>query len=326
MNTLVIGVAALMAIALPCSAQSTETIRIWGNDQMATLLGYWEAAFRQTRPDVRFEDKLFGPASAMAGIYTEVADLSVMGHELQTDESMGFEWVHQYKALGIEVATAGLQKHSNGAALVIFVHRDNPIRQLSLAQLDAIFGSEHKRATQNIRTWGDLGLAGDWKDRPIHAYGYASGTEGGAFFRRRVLENSYKWNCDLKEFDNAQGDDGKLVDAGPRIVAALEADRFGIAFSKMMYANASVKAVALREFDSGPYFEPTPENVATRAYPLTRTVMVYLNRQPDKPIRPRLQQFLEYVLSREGQRQATRDGGYFPLSADIADAQLEKLK
>jgi len=80
----------------------------------------------------------------MAGRYTGLADLNLMSHELQTDESMVFEWVHQYKALGIEVANASLDKYSNGATPAIFVHKSNLISQLTLAQLDAIFSSEHK--------------------------------------------------------------------------------------------------------------------------------------------------------------------------------------
>ena len=312
---------------MPAHGQEpARIIRIWGNDQMAGLMARWEIAFRQAHPDTRFEDKLYGPASAMAGIYTGVADLSLMGHELQTDESMAFEWVNQYKALGVEVATAGLDQHSNGAAIVVFVHRDNPIRQVSLSELDAIFGSEHKRGSRNIRKWGDLGLAGEWAQQPIHTYGYGNQTEGGAFFRQRVLENSYKWTCDLKEFDSSQQENGQIIDAGPKIVAALAKDRYGIAFAKMMYRNDSVKPIALGESDTGPYFAPTPDNVASRTYPLTRAVMVCLNRPPDGSVRDVVKTFLEYVLSAAGQREVTRDGGYFPLSTEIARAQLQKLE
>jgi phosphate transport system substrate-binding protein len=293
---------------------------------MAGLMARWETAFRHVHPDIRFEDKLYGPASAMAGIYTGVADLSLMGHELQTDESMAFEWVNQYKALGVEVATAGLDQHSNGAAIVVFVHRDNPIQHLSLSQLDAIFGSEHKRGTRNIRKWGDLGLTGDWAQQIIHPYGYENQTEGGAFFRQRVLENSYKWTCDLEEFGNGRQDNGKIIDAAPKILAALAKDRYGIAFAKMRYRSESVKPVALGESDSGPYFAPTPANVASRTYPLTRSVMVYLNRPPDGSVRDVVKTFLEYVLSPAGQREVTRDGGYFRLPAEIARAQLQKLE
>ena len=293
---------------------------------MAPLMGYWESGFRKTHPNVQFMDNLFGPASAMAGIYTGVADLSLMSHDLQTDESMGFEWVHQYKALGIEVATAGLDKHSNGATVIAFVHKENPLSQLSLAQLDAIFGSEHKRSSKNIRRWGELGLTGDWAEQPIHTYSYNGETEAGAFFRQRVLENSYKWNCDLRQFDNGQQEDGKLVDAGPQILASLERDPYGIAFSKLMYATASVKPLALRDGDSGPYFAPTPINVASRDYPLTRTVMVYLNRAPGSPIKPILKAFLEYVLSPEGQAEIQREGGYFPLRLQVVQSQLQRLQ
>jgi phosphate transport system substrate-binding protein len=293
---------------------------------MATLLSYWEKAFCQSHPNITFEDKLFGPASAMAGIYTGVADLSWMGHEILTEESMGFEWVYQYKALGVQVATASLDKHSNGAALVVFVHRDNPLGQLSLEQLDAIFGSEHRRGSKNIRTWGELGLTGDWASRPIHAYGYAADTEGGAFFRQSVLANSYKWSCDLKELANTQESNGKMLDAGPRILQALKQDRYGIAYSKLLYRNDSVRALSLAENGEGPYFAPVADNLRSRNYPLSRAVRVYLNRPPGKPWDSKLEQFLKYVLSPEGQQQIVREGGYFPLSDEEARAQLRKIE
>jgi phosphate transport system substrate-binding protein len=107
-----------------------------------------------------------------------------------------------------------------------------------------------------------------------------------------MLENSYKWNCDLKQFDNRQREDGKVMDAGPEILDALKHDRYAIAFSKFMYRNDSVKPLALGETLSGPYVAPTRESVGSHAYPLTRTVMVYLNRPPGRPLRAIVQAFL----------------------------------
>jgi ABC-type phosphate transport system substrate-binding protein len=212
---------------------------------MAALLNRWQAEYRKTHPAVQFENKLMGSASAMAGIYTGVAELAWMGHELRTEESMAFEWVFQYKALGIEVATASVDQYDHGAQLVIFVHRDNPITRLNLAQLDAIFGSEHRRGSPNIRTWGELGLNGEWAAHQIHPYGYDAETEAGSFFRGTVLSGSYKWNCDLTAFRDEQLADGKTVDAAPHILAALTTDRYGIAYAKVRYATPNVKTLAL---------------------------------------------------------------------------------
>jgi phosphate transport system substrate-binding protein len=301
-------------------------IRSWGNNEMAPLLALWELGFRKYHPSVQFEDKLMGPASAMAGIYTGVADFSWTGHEIWKEESMAFEWIFQYKPLGIEVAASSLDVHDHGAALVVFVHKDNPIGKLSLDQLDGIFGSEHKRGGKNIRNWGDLGLAGEWADKPIHLYGYDAETEAGFFFRHTVLNDSYKWNCDLKEFADQQQADGSMVDAGPRIADALSKDRYGIAYSKLRFANASIKPVALAAANAGPYSLPVKETLREHTYPLGRVMMVYLNRAPDKPADTKLAEFLRYVLSREGQQTVVREGGYLPLTAPVAAAQLRKLE
>jgi phosphate transport system substrate-binding protein len=309
--------------ALGCAAQTT-VIRSWGNEEMIGLLNRWQEDYRKTRPAVKFENKLMGPASAMAGIYTGVADLAWMGHELRTEESMAFEWVFQYKALEIEVATASLDQHDHGAQLVIFVHSDNPIARLNLAQLDAIFGSEHRRGSRNIRTWGELGLNGDWAAHQIHPYGYDAETEAASFFRRTVLSGSYKWNRDLTAFRDEQLADGKTVDAASHILAALAADRYGIACAKVRYVTPGVKTLALGSGD-GAYFAPTRQTVQKRTYPITRSVSVYLNRDPAQPVNPAVKEFLCYILSREGQREVEREGGYLQLTPENAAAQLRKL-
>lgn len=316
----------LLFAAVSCAAQSSNgVIRSWGNEEIAGLLTRWQAEYQKSHPGIHFENKLMGPASAMAGIYTGVADLSWMGHEIRTEESMGFEWVFQYKALGIEIATASLDKYDHGAQLVIFVHRDNPLTKLSLAQVDGIFGNEHRHGGSNIRTWGDLGLTGEWARRPIHPYGYDAETEAASFFRQTVLSGSYKWNCDLKSFRDDQRADGKLIDAAPQILAAIAADRDGIAYAKLRFATAGVKALALSA-DGETYFSPSRETVQRRTYPITRAVSVYVNRDPGRPVDPKAKDFLRYVLSREGQESVEREGGYLPLPTDVAAAQLRKLE
>jgi phosphate transport system substrate-binding protein len=308
----------LLFIAIQCHAQSGGVIRNWGNEEIAALLNHWQTGFRKSHPTVQFENKLMGPASAMAGIYNGVADLSWAGHEIRTEESMAFEWVFQYKALGIEVATASLDRYDHGAQLVIFVHRDNPLMKLSLAQLDGIYGNEHRQGGANIRAWGELGLTAEWANRPVHPYGYDAETEAASFFRQSVLSGIYKWNCELTSFRDEQRDDGRMIDAAPRILAALAADRYGIAYAKLRYATPGVKTVALA-------VAPTRQTVQQRTYPIARAVRVYVNRAPGHPVDPKVKEFLRYVLSPEGQQAVEAEGGYLPLTTDVAAAQLQSL-
>ena len=317
---------------VPLAAQSggsadAPVIRIWGDDRMESVIGNWEDSYRKLHPGVRFENKLFGTGTGMAGVYSGVADLAILGREISPVETMAFAWVFRYPPAAVEVATGSLDVPGKSPALAILVHADNPVSRLTLAQLDAIFGTERRRgAPATVRTWGDLGLTGDWSDRPIHAYGrdVDSGTAG--FFRRVVLKNSRKWNWEcLTEFSDTIRPDGSILDADRQIAEALAADRFGIAVSNEGERNPALKAIALAEQEPGPYVAPTQETLVAREYPLTRAIGAYFNRAPDRPIDPKIERFLRYILSEPGQGDVAREGDYLPLSPDTVKEQLGKL-
>ena len=303
------------------------TLRIWGDDRIGTVLKYWQEGFRRHHPDVRFETRLMGTGTAMAGLYTGVADLALMGRASTPKEVMAFEWVLRYKPLSIEVMTGSLNVPGHSYALVVFVHRDNPISKVTLAQLDAIFGCEHLRSLSNIRAWSQLGLKGEWVDRPINAYGFDAETGTGSFFQQVVLNDSRKWNWDrVKEFKDTQTPDGSVYDSGQRIVDALTVDRYGIGVSNWRYTNPQVKPIALASQDGGPYYEATRENLIERKYPLTRAIRCYVNRAPDQPVDPKVKEFLRYILSRDGMAAVVRDSSYLPLTEGLIREQLHKLE
>jgi len=328
----------IMLIALSSRAQDLDslpryqseepvsgTIRIWGDDRMETLMSYWQEGFRKFHPDVRFGTKLMGTGTGMAGLYTGVADLALMGRDSTSSEIMAFEWVFRYKPLGIGVATGSLDVPGKTFAVAVFVHKDNPLSKLTLTQLDAIFGSEHRRGPRNIRMWRELGLTGDWKDKPIHPYGYDVETGTGRFFRQAVFKGSDKWNCDLKEFADAKRSDGTSVDAGERILEALAQDRYGIAYSNLGFMNPQVKPIAVAFAHGGPFYQATKESLIQRRYPLTRAASIYVNSAPGKNLDPRVQEFLRYILSKEGQLEVVREGDFLPLTDEVIKEQLRKM-
>jgi phosphate transport system substrate-binding protein len=306
--------------------QVSGTIRSWGNDRMQAVMTRWEDGFRRYHPGVRFETKLMGTGTAIAGLYTDVADLALMGRPVNSTETMAFEWVFRYKAFGVQVSTGSLAVPGKSYAPVVFVHRDNPLSRLTLTELDAVFGCEHRRGSKNIRTWGDLGLAGEWAARPIHVYGPDIQEATGSFFREVVLKNSYKWNCDMKEFSDLPKPDGSSYDGLQQILDTLATDRDGVALSALGVANRQVKPLALSQEDAGPYYAPTVENVQSRKYPLSRATWIFVNRAPDRPLDPKIGEFLRYVLSREGQQEVARAGDYLPLPADVVLEQLRQVR
>jgi phosphate transport system substrate-binding protein len=193
------------------------------------------------------------------------------------------------------------------------VHKDNPIKQLSLAQVEAIFGKSRKRGyKENITTWGQLGLTGDWANRPIGLYGRnsASGTYG--YFREHVLRNG-----DYK-------DTVKEQPGSASVVQGVTEDRYAIGYSGAGYRTSGVRAVPLAEQPSGPYFEGTYEEVTAGKYPLSRFLYMYVNKAPGKPLDPVPQEFLKLVLSKEGQEVVIKDG-YMPLTPTQVKEELAKI-
>src|SRR5260221_1650604 len=323
----VIGLRAVNATSPYQSVQATDgVIRIWGDDQMDAVMKRWQTGFQKLHPKVRFETNLLGTGTGMAGLYSGIADLALLGRDATASEVMAFEWVFRYKPLGVEVATGSLDVPGKTFAIGIFVNKENPVSKLTLTQLDAIFGSEHRRGARNIRTWGDLGLTGEWKDKPINLYGYDTETNTGSLFKRAVFNGSDKWNCDLREFADVQKPNTSSVDSGQWILDVLAHDRYGIAYANLRDLNRQVKPVAISLTDDGPFYEATKENLIERTYPLTRGVSIYVNRAPGQPLDPKVKVFLRYILSQEGQRELARDRDFMRLSDTTVREQRSKLE
>jgi phosphate transport system substrate-binding protein len=305
-------------------------IRTWGHgsrdkDYIGSLVSSWGKGFQKHQPAVGFEARLRGDKSAIGGLYTGAADIALMERDLSAIEKDSYEQLFgRTDPFEVSVATGSLDARNHGMALVIFVHKDNPLAKLTLAQLDAIFGADHRRGLNNIRTWGELGLTGEWAAKPIHAYGFGIEQDQSQYFQKAVMGGSQKWTGKLKEFDDLRKADGTVAEAGRRIVDAVSHDRQGIAISQMAYQNSQVKPLALAA--EGPYYEPSRETVAQRKYPLAQQVKLYINRAPGQPIDPKVKEYLRYILSQEGQEDIARDGGYFPLSPELAAQERRKLE
>jgi phosphate transport system substrate-binding protein len=302
------------------------TIRIWGDEYMSSVVNSWERGFQKFHPQAKFETRLMGTATAMPSIYTGVADLALIGRETNTTDSDGFLHVLQYRPSRFELMTGSLDVPGKSYALTIFVHKDNRVSKLTLVQLAAIFGCENKNELGNIRTWGQLGLTGEWKDKPINLYTFGAETGTGLFFLHAVLADSRKMSWgNLREFNDIRNPDGSIYESGQQIIDALKKDRFGLAVSSIRYVNSEVKPVALAAQAGGRYFQVTKENLISREYPLTRITYAFVNQAPGRPIEPNVKEFLRYVFSREGQADVENDRGYLPLNQDSLIEQLKKL-
>jgi phosphate transport system substrate-binding protein len=297
-----------------------EVINVWGTPAAQAVVRRWELGFKQAHPGFHIAERLTGSDIGMAGLYTGFADLAVLGRECTQFESKAFEWIFRYPPARVQVSVGSLNGPERSGALLVFVHRDNPLPQLTLGQLDAIFSPERLRgAPGRIAWWGDLGLAGEWANRPIRLYADHAESGTGRFFRSAVLEGSAKRNWDaLTEF---QGQD-----AGRKVLAALAVDRYGLAVTAGVGEHApEIKTVAVARGSADEAVVASAETLISLGYPLTRAVHVYFNRRPGSPVDARLDDFLRYILSEPGQRDLSDEGSYLPLSAQLARQQMEML-
>jgi phosphate transport system substrate-binding protein len=306
-------------------------IRLWGHGNvklpwLRQLVTFWEDGFQRFQPGVKIQYEMHGTSSAIPALFTGVGDIAILGEEIDPAAVAAFERVKHYPPVGIEIMTGSLDVRNFDYAQMFFVHKDNPISKLTLAQLDAIFGYEHRRSLANIRTWGQLGLMGEWKDKPITPYGWKIDDSFGIFLEAALLNGSHRWNCALKEYAHIYRPDGTIYDHGQQILDALATDRYGIAVSNLRYANANVKPIALAVDASGPYYQASKENLIERKYPLTRIIPAVIDRQPGMPIDPKVKEFLRYILSREGQGAVVRDGRYLPLTKEAVAEQKKRLE
>jgi phosphate transport system substrate-binding protein len=290
---------------------------------MRGTMTVWEQAFRRYHPEIGFQDTLLGTATSMAGIITGTSDLSLMGRPVTVNEVIGFEWVFRVKPLGIQVMNGSLQGEGKTPALAVFVSRSNPVEKLSVAQLAAILGCP--AVPKEPVTWAAAGATGVWRSKRIHAFLYDDQTGTGGFLQQAIQGTKDCWNWDIvREFKDKARGDGSVYPAARQIVDALKRDPDGLAVSTVGYANPEIKALQLA--DSGPAVPLTRESVIAASYPLARGVYIYVNRAKDKPVDPKVSEFLRFVLSREGQALVDHQGDYLPLNPMVAIEQRKKLE
>jgi len=276
-----------------------------GSDTLNNLMTFWAEGFRKLYPNVNIQIEGKGSSTAPPALIEGTAQIGPMSRPMKKEEIEKFEQKYGYRPTEIGVALD---------SLAVYVHKDNPLDALSLTQVDAIFSKNRNRGgAADIVTWGQLGLKGELAGRPISIYGRnsASGTYG--FYKEHALKKG-----DFKDIVKEQP-------GSASVVLAVTEDKAGIGYSGIGYKTSGVKALALSEKDGAPVFEPNYENVLSNKYPLGRMLYLYVAKEPNKPLPKMVEEFIKYVLSREGQEVVVKDG-YLPLPAKVAEKQLAAIR
>jgi phosphate transport system substrate-binding protein len=275
-----------------------------GSDTMNNLMTLWGEGFAKVYPNVKLEVEGKGSATAPAALVAGTAQFGPMSRPMKDAELDAFEKKYGYKPAAIRTSFD---------ALAVYVHKDNPIKSLTMQQVDAIFSKTRRGGyAKDIKTWGDLGLTGEWADKPISLYGRnsASGTYG--YFKEHALfKGDYK-------------DEVKEQPGSSSVVQGVASDKFAIGYSGIGYKTADVRAVPLANKEGEQAFEADMDNVYSGDYPLARFLLVYVNKKPGEKLDPLRGEFIRFMLSKEGQEVVIKDG-YLPIPNSIAEEEKRKL-
>ncbi|AMO68600.1 phosphate-binding protein [gamma proteobacterium BDW918] len=276
-----------------------------GSDTLANLMTLWGEDFKRNYPNINIQIQAAGSSTAPPALTEGTSNIGPMSRKMKDKELESFETKFGYKPTAVPVAID---------ALAVFVHKDNPIAGMTMAQVDAVFSSTHKCGhSANVNTWGGLGMTGGWKSRDIQMFGRnsVSGTYG--YFKEEALCKG-----DFKNGVNEQP-------GSASVVQSVSTSINGIGYSGIGYKTSSVRAVPLAKDEKSSFVDANAENATKGSYPLSRFLYVYVNKAPNKPLAPLEREFIKLVLSKQGQEVVVKDG-YIPLPASVVAKIKAKLE
>ncbi len=276
-----------------------------GSDTLANLMTLWAEEFKRAYPNVNIQIQAAGSSTAPPALTESTSNLGPMSRKMKSKEVASFEKKYGYKPTAIPVAID---------ALAVYVHKDNPIKGMTIADVDAVFSSTRKcGGKKDVKSWGDLDMTGSWKNRGIQIYGRnsVSGTYG--YFKKKALcKGDYKNNVNEQP-------------GSASVVQSVSSSLNGIGYSGIGYKTSGVKAVPLAKKPGKPFVAATSDNAVSKKYPLSRFLYVYVNKHPNKPLAPLEREFIKLVLSKSGQQVVIKDG-YIPLPVKVVNKALNSIK
>lgn len=304
----------------PLTIAPEEELNLVGADVMDEITLGWVKIFRKAYPKLSVTMEARASGTGGKALTEGRAHLAPVGRELLPPEEKAFVEKFGYQPFAIRVATGSRGSLGKTAASIVLVDKNNPIKGLTLAQLDAIYSKTRLRGNPDIKTWGDLGLTGEWAARPIHLYGLKP-VNGIEQFIKRVVLKGGEYKEDI-QFVKGKGGVHAFT------VAAEDMGQHpgGLTYALLANVTPNVKVLPLAENPREPFVDPTVENVSTHRYPLSRFVYIFVNRPPGKPLEPKIKEFLKAVLSRDGQDVVAKEGVYIPLMPQVVREELAKLE
>jgi phosphate transport system substrate-binding protein len=280
------------------------SLKIIGSDTMKNLMAALVEGFSKFYPNIGSEIEGKGSATAPPALLAGTAQFAPMSRGMNAKEVDDFKKKFGYPPVALPVSIDMLE---------VYVNKDNPIQGLTLQQLDAVFSRARRGGySKPINTWGELGLPGEWADKPIAIYG------------RNKISGTYKFFQEHALFNGAFRDEVKEQEGSEAVVDNVASDKYAIGYSGMGYKTEGVRALPLALDIKSPYVAAEPANAYSGDYPLTRVLLMYINHQPGTELDPLPREFIRYLYSQQGQADVLRSG-FLPVGEHIATRALHSV-
>jgi phosphate transport system substrate-binding protein len=279
------------------------TIRIEGSPTVGLLIEAMTGPLARLYPDLRMERVASGTEAAMDALIAGRCDLAAMGHRAAEAVTAKFREKFGYAPTPVVVAFD---------AVAIYVHKDNPLEQITLQQLDSLYSAERRRGGPRVTRWGDLGLGGEWQELKILFFGFGPSEGVHAWMREQVLKGA-----PFRGIVDEQPGGGGLATACGSVPAS-------IGYASQVFRTKRTKLLKIGADEAGPFYEPSRANCLDGKYPLARELLIYVNRPPGKELPPKVLEFLAFATSEVGQR-CVEAAGSFRIDMKTARENLRAI-
>lgn len=274
-----------------------------GSDTLANLISLWAEQFQRLYPHVKFQIQASGSATASQALTQGTAGIGPMSRALTLTEVQRFTRQYGYPPTSFIVAID---------AIAIYVEKNNPLQQLSLEQIDAIFSmTRFCGGAREIRTWQSLNISKFGQTNAIQAFGRNSASGTYDLFKSLAL-------CDGDYYTSVNE-----MPSSSSVVQSIASSIGGIGYAALGHGNTNVKALAIGQA-GGPYYAPNAQNITAGKYPFTRFLYIVVNKPPNEALPTLERSFLAFVLSEEGQS-IVQEGNYYPVTGMLLNQQRRLL-
>ncbi len=258
-----------------CASDEERPITVRGSDTMVAIGQKWAEIYMQKFPEATIQVNGGGSGTGISALINRIADICQSSRPMKKRERDIIKAKYGREVIEIPVAKDGI---------VIYVHETNPLSEISISQMKAIY-------TGKIKNWKELG----WENQPIVIYGRENSSGTYEFFKKRVLDGD--------DFDPHV----QTLPGTGAIANAVAQDKYAIGYGGIAYSRG-IKLLAAKETDNSPAVVASELTIADNSYPVSRDLYFYLVKEPQG----RTKEFIDWILSDEGQSIAIEEG-YFPI-------------